>query len=693
MTKTLIITEKPSQARDVFAAIGNEYGEILSALGHLLRLADPEEVNKKWKKWNYDLLQPDGGFYPLVKDTQNPKPKYLKPILAALKTVDCVIIATDKDREGQAIAQNILSFANFKGEVLRADFVAMDKKSLQEAFANLRQNSEYENLYASAVARSQLDQIANFSATRAVTLSLKHGEQKTALGVGRVKTPTIGLICERENAIKNFVPHNYYLPILNLSEKHTFSLPFVALEGIEFKTKDEAIIASKHLLGTEIFLSVSKTLKYSSPPKFLDLTTLQAKCSSHNLSPTQTLEVAQSLYSNHKITTYPRTESPHLPEIEIASIPQMMIGLKALDFQFEFDAPIIRKGKKGVYSDKALENFSHHAIIPNIKTVAEWKEIFDQLSDIEKTVFSMISNYYLAAISPDYEYMKTEISFSDKLLEDNGRFKISGTEIINLGWHQYIPITDKKEVILPLVKDGDTFNVDSIDTSKSTTKSPSRFTISRLPTIMRDIHKFVSNPELAETLKDNAGIGTGATRASIIDGLIAQKFMEVKKGQIFATDLAMDYFSVLFKEVPEILSPITTARMEIVLNQIANGEISDIDGVNKLLPPTIRLLEKMKKKGRINNSGKPTSKMIKTAKKFANGSPLSKDIINNFTACSNFITENIKKSKKAKVIGGSKPSIKQIAYAKSIASKKSLELSDIILKCSQKLYNWISENK
>ena len=181
---SIVICEKASQANNVREAVGSRYGEVLAASGHLLRLATPEEINPDWKVWSFDLLRPESGFYPMREDREGMggrSGKTLDRIKAALATADKVIIATDCDREGQAIGENLLRFYKFKGEVLRAMFSNEDKDTLQKAFAAAKPNTEYLPLYNSAIARVQADQIANFTATRTVTIALKPAHMKGVL--------------------------------------------------------------------------------------------------------------------------------------------------------------------------------------------------------------------------------------------------------------------------------------------------------------------------------------------------------------------------------------------------------------------------------------------------------------------------------------------------------------------------------
>ena len=204
MTDQIVITEKSSQAKDVRAAVGGRYGAVLPAEGHLLDLCEPEDVNPAWKRWSAVLLRPDE-LYGTKPASGGNKAAKLKAIRAALRTATRVWLATDCDREGQLIGQEILEHCGYRGEVLRVLFTAQDAQTIREAFGRARPNSDHARLYAAAVARRQADQIYNLSLTRTATVTLGRGA-RGVIGVGRVKTPTLAIACKRELEIRDFVP-------------------------------------------------------------------------------------------------------------------------------------------------------------------------------------------------------------------------------------------------------------------------------------------------------------------------------------------------------------------------------------------------------------------------------------------------------------------------------------------------------
>ena len=221
--------------------MGTKYGKVLAARGHLFRLATPEEVDPHWKTWGYDVLRPVNGFYPFVADNSSGKKSVIDEMRKAISKADTVIIATDCDREGQAIGENIVRHFKFKGAVFRVMFSAEDPKTLRTAFENKRPNDEYASLYQAAFARAQADQIVNLSMTRAATLALKPPTLRGALGIGRVKTPTMGIVCQREAELSAFKPRDYFDLFLKVTDgDETLKLTWVAPAEARIYDENEA---------------------------------------------------------------------------------------------------------------------------------------------------------------------------------------------------------------------------------------------------------------------------------------------------------------------------------------------------------------------------------------------------------------------------------------------------------------------
>ena len=290
MADQIVITEKTSQAKDVRAAVGSRYGDVLPAEGHLLDLLEPEDVVPAWKRWSPLLLRPEGLYGTRPAEGGNRAAK-LKAIREALRTAKRVWLATDCDREGQLIGQEILEHYNYRGQVMRVLFTAQDSQTIRDAFGRAKPNAEYAPLYAAAVARRQADQIYNLSLTRTATVILGRGA-RGVIGVGRVKTPTLAIVCRRELEIRNFVPQAYFEVSPPRSHQEVNSRcgtrPRSELSG--GRSPKAVVEAAQDFEGA---LCVLVEDKRQGPPKLHDLPSLQKLCSSRFGWPAgKTLEVA-----------------------------------------------------------------------------------------------------------------------------------------------------------------------------------------------------------------------------------------------------------------------------------------------------------------------------------------------------------------------------------------------------------------
>lgn len=292
---SIVITEKPDQARDVAAAVRSSYGQILPASGHIIRTKLPGEQDPAWKSWTYDLLMPSNGAYDFVPDDSSSfKKKSLDAILRALKSADTVYIATDCDREGQLIGQEILVYAGFKGKVFRVMFTATDQVTIQKAFQAAKPNSHWQSLYDAGFARLQGDQIYNLTLTRVATKALGDPTAKKAIGIGRVKTPTLGIVCARELEIANFKPEDYFDVTALIESRDVAGKPAKVLlstsrpDDRRIATKVEADLieqAARKFVGP---LNVETKRQNVKPPRPYDLPSLQIAAGELKISPTRT---------------------------------------------------------------------------------------------------------------------------------------------------------------------------------------------------------------------------------------------------------------------------------------------------------------------------------------------------------------------------------------------------------------------
>jgi DNA topoisomerase-3 len=577
MTDQIVITEKTSQAKDVRAAVGGRYGTILPAEGHLFDLVEPEEVDPAWKRWSPVLLRPEG-LYATKPAKGGNKASKLQAIRTALRSAQRVWLATDCDREGQLIGQEILEHLKFRGTVMRVIFTAQDPQTIRDAFARAKPNAEYARLYAAAVARRQADQIYNLSLTRTATVTLARGA-RTVIGVGRVKTPTLAIVCQRELEIRDFVPQTYF-EVMATAEAASgeLRLRHAPKERILKREDAEAIAAIAE--GFQGPLAVKVEDKRQGPPRLHDLPSLQKLCGSRfGWSAARTLEVAQELYDGQgkKVITYPRAETRYLPESLIPDAPRIVTGLRIGRAFSDIPVPdpaIIRRGASGHFHDKGLAGASHHAVIPNLNTVDDLKEVWPRLSGDERRLFDVIARSYLAALMPDFRYRQTNVT-----LDVRGHaFRAQGRQPVELGWRaafpEWQPADEKGEdaQLLPLLRNGESARLRDAVVEDKETRPPPRYNEGTLIEAMQNAWRFVADEALQERLKEAKGIGTPATRAEIIRGLKAQEFLIAQGKHIVPTERGLSLYAVLKQADPALVDPGVTAQMERLLDDVLVGQ-------------------------------------------------------------------------------------------------------------------------
>ena len=599
MADQIVITEKTSQAKDVRAAVGSRYGNILPAEGHLIDLQEPEEADPAWKRWTPILLRPEGlyGTRPAVGGNKAAK---LAAIREALRTAKRVWLATDCDREGQLIGQEILEHYNYRGQVMRVLFTAQDSQTIRDAFGSAKPNSEYARLYAAAVARRQADQIYNLSLTRTATVILGQGA-RGVIGVGRVKTPTLAIVCKRELEIRNFVPVTYFEVVATAKvASGEFKMRHAPNEKILKRENAETV--AKAAQGFEGRLGVRVEDKKQSPPKLHDLPSLQKLCSSRfGWSAAKTLEVAQELYDGQgkKIITYPRAEVRYLPESLIADVPKIVAGLQVGQSFKAIPVPVpavIRKGASGTFYEKGLEGASHHAVIPNVNTVDTLREVWPRLSIDEKKLFDVIARAYLAALMPDFRYRQTTATLDVKGFP----FKATGRQPIDLGWRaafpEWQPADEKGDggQLLPAMRDGETARLHNPTVETKETKPPPRYNEGTLIEAMQNAWRFVEDEVLRDRLKEAKGIGTPATRAEIIGGLKRQDFLVAQGKNIVPTETGLKLFGVLKEADPALVDPGVTAQLECLLDDVVVGKQEMVGAIDAVCDVALRIIGKLK---------------------------------------------------------------------------------------------------
>ena len=691
---SVVITEKPSQARDVRAAVGNAYGQVLACEGHLLRLAEPEEVNADWKPWGFDVLQPPS-FFPWRPDKTGGKTKRLADIKKALASAAEVTIATDCDREGQLIGQSLLEYFGYKGRVFRAIFTAQDAQTLKDAFKARQPNEQFQGLFDAAMARQQSDQTYNLTLTRAATRALRPPGEKGPIGIGRVKTATLALVCRRELEIREFAALPYY-EVTARAECASGTLALRHAPGEENRILDRAAAAEIATMAEGFAgpLAVGRTKQTRRPPRLPDLPALQKKCGAWGWAAERTLNVAQTLYEERKLITYPRAEAAWLAENQIADAGTLLKRLAAADAYAGLAPaePVIRKGKSGHFCDKCLEGLSHHAVIPNVNGLEGLPAALSALTADEKRLFDYIARTFLAAMMPDYEFEATTVTLDVAGHAFTARGAVPLAEGWKAAWARRGQAggaagggeEDGEEDgggRLPPVKDGEHAGLSGAAVEDKTTRPPPRFHEGGLIEAMQNAWKFVADEALRERLKDAKGIGTPATRGGVIEGLKAQKMLKIKGKHIVPAEPGLELYRVLAEGVPPLVDPGTTARWELRLDEVVLGHASAREVWDEISAEAGRLVGLLREAAGGVATGAargPTENMLAAANQIAarKGLALPPAAASDFAACRAFLDEHAGRGGGAGAKDGtpSGPSEKQLSFAEKIAREAGIEL-------------------
>jgi DNA topoisomerase III len=733
VSKSVVICEKPSQAKAIKAAVGSRYGVVLPARGHILTLKEPDDVREDWKDWSATLLWP-GKFYEKVPvaDTR----RMLNDIRDAARDADTIIIATDCDREGQLIGGEIVDYIGFRGVVKRAIFNAEDPKSLQESFAKLHPNEKFHGLYMAGQAREQADQVTNLSLTRTATVTLKPPGQKGAIGIGRVKTPVLGIVCKREREILDFKPRDLFeidAQVRVSSGELTLTCARLPASVVkeeepdqvddELEADEEALEAADPLRGRILKrehadglaqaakghtgpISVKSERKRQGPPRLFDLTALQSAASARfGWSGDKTLSTAQSLYATHTVITYPRGEAQYLPENNISDVPKLVSALTGLS-PFRPHRPLlakpeIRKGKTGHFSDKALEGMSHYAIIPNANTAETFSDVIPRLSGDEARLFDLIARQYLAALAPDFEYRQTTVEMNLPWRGHDWAFRASGRVPLVLGWKEITGSAPLKggeeEQLFPEIRAGEQGKIFDTAVRTVTTKPPARYTEGALIKVMKEAWRLVDDPEKRSRLKEAKGIGTPATRGDVVKGLLTQGQLVAKGKTLQPSAGGMALYDLLMEIAPNVVDPARTAQWEMAFDFVEKGRMTAEEAVARILKETeveiARIAAASGKQVAIGKGSKPTPKMVSAAKTVAErkGIKLPAGVITDSAKCRAFLDEHLGSRPAGE--GGDRapsgPSEKQIGLAKSLSERIGMKIPDAALTSSRDLSAWI----
>ncbi|EUJ31678.1 DNA topoisomerase III [Listeria floridensis FSL S10-1187] len=564
MAKTLVLAEKPSVGKDiarVLQAKGNGKNGFLEgsnyivtwALGHLITLADPEQYDAKYKNWDLNDLPilPSKMKLVPIKETRRQYETVKK--LLNRGDVSEIVIATDAGREGELVARWILDYAKVKKPVKRLWISSVTDKAIKEGFKKLKPGKNYENLYHSAVARSVADWVVGINATRALTT--KYNAQ---LSCGRVQTPTLAMILNREEEIKKFKPREFYT-LEAVTENGTFTWQ----EGQTFdKARAESIEKKLRGAGATVTDVAVKVKKVHSAGLY-DLTELQRDANKrYDFSAKETLQAMQMLYERHKALTYPRTDSRYISE---DIVPTLKERLDACG-RGEYAKPARQIMNKGIKANASFVDnrkvSDHHAIIPTEEAVS-----MADLSDRERKVYDLVVKRFLAVLSDPYVYEETSVKAT--ILDEP--FALKGKVVQSLGWKAIYGADDEADTVMK-VKKGDEIKVRGIQIHTGKTKPPARFNEATLLSAMENPAKYMDSADkaLAKTLGETGGLGTVATRADIIDKLFNSFSLEKQGKDIHITSKGRQ----LLELVPaDLKSPELTGKWEQKLAQIEKGAL------------------------------------------------------------------------------------------------------------------------
>lgn len=588
----LIIAEKPSVMKNIIDAKlesikpkvfkGYQMGQkfiYTHCIGHLLTLKMPGDIDPKYKQWNLDTLPFDFENIPLEVNSSVSEQYKIVESLVKRDDIEEIVNACDSDREGDLIFRNLYHYIGKKiPKVSRMWLESQTPEGISEAFNDRLSESVYNNVYFAGKSRSYADYIIGLNSTRAMTTKL--GGNNNVLTIGRVQTPTLRIICDLEDEIRNFKEEPYYkIKAIGKVNDAEISAYYVNedLENNRFKEKNKALDLIKELNGNNAFVTSADTTKRNEKPKMLySLSDLQIDMDKrYKMSAMDVLNTAQSLYETHKLITYPRTDENHISKELASKTYQILNGISVnpdvkqiiYDNKYTFNSMMIAKKDIG----------AHEALTPTL-TKADAARI-SKLSEMEMRVYMAIVERFMAAFFPDAILEKQKVSFN--ILDSKFETEI---EICTMLGHREAykygkKSSDSKSFIR--VKKDDIVYIDELKLEEGKTTPPARFSEGSLIKMMKNPSKYVDDKSDKDVLKKIEGIGTEATRAQIIADLKKHEFIDLdKKKLIFATKKGMD----LIKEIPgdELKSVKLTADFERKLELISKGEYDHKEFLNEI---------------------------------------------------------------------------------------------------------------
>lgn len=583
----VFLCEKPSQGKDIARVLGatqrgsgcySGAGVVVTwCIGHLVEAVPPEGYDEAYKRWAIEHL-------PILPQLWRVEPKtataaQFKIVRQLVGQARELVIATDADREGEMIAREILDLCGYRGPVQRLWLSALNDASIRKALAVLKPSAETLPLYHSALARSRADWLIGMNLSRLFTLLGRQAGYTGVLSVGRVQTPTLKLVVAHDREIARFVSVPFWTVEATLSQAgQSFAavwMPPKACADAAGRCLQQPVAqqAAERMraAGHAQVLAVETERVREAPPLPFDLGTLQEVCSGQlGLDVQETLDIAQALYETHKATTYPRSDSGYLPESMLAEVSAVLDSLVQTDPGLR---PLIerldRQQRSRAWDDAKVT--AHHGIIPTLEPVR-----LSAMNDKEVAVYRLIRAHYLAQFLPHHEFDRTVT-----LLTCGGQtLQAVGKQIVVTGWRQVLAMPDADDTdrddaprsqMLPPLQAGLSCPVGRVEVKAQKTLPPKPYTQGELVKAMKGVAKLVTDPRLKQKLKETTGIGTEATRAGIIGGLLARGYL-VKKGRaIRATEAA---FTLIDTVPAAIADPGTTAVWEQALDMIEAGQMT-----------------------------------------------------------------------------------------------------------------------
>lgn len=581
--KSLVIAEKPSVARDIARVLnckkslngameGQEY-IVTWGLGHLVTLADPEDYHPRFKEWKMEDLPmlPEEFKLEIIKQTG----KQYNAVKTQIYRTDVrdIIIATDAGREGELVARLILKKAGSRKPICRLWISSVTDKAIREGFANLKDGREYDNLYDAAMCRAEADWMVGINATRALTC--KYNAQ---LSCGRVQTPTLAMIARREEEIRKFAPHPYFgiraksaQPPLTLTWQDSGSK---STRSFDRKKISDLVISLQGEKGR--VEDVKRTPKKTFAPLLYDLTELQRDANKRfGYSAKETLNIMQRLYENHKVLTYPRTDSRYLSADIVPTLKERLKACGTGPYKTLAGRLAGRPLPGKLFFVDNAKVSDHHAIIPTEQFVQ-----LDHMSVDERRIYDLVVRRFLAVLYPPFEYEQTALTVK----AGGETFTARGEIIKSMGWREAYEnelrdeedededVQDIKAQRLPDIKKGDVLGSLSFLMTEGKTKPPAPFNEATLLSAMENPVAYMvsGDREMAKTLGETGGLGTVATRADIIEKLFSGFLLEKRGKDIYLTSKAKQLLNL----VPEDLKkPELTASWEMKLSKIAKGNL------------------------------------------------------------------------------------------------------------------------